>query len=156
MRVVRTSATMGASAALRRRAHRLCGEFRRSRPLIYISPPIWVNNCPRSAPPSAAIHLAKPLQIIVRQMYRVVGGRRPRVGEIASLSSLLRTTLDTPTPALTQTSSVHPLCVIHNQPHRVSTSINNVVSIPHDVNIITIDIYYLGACIVNKMIRKFD
>lgn len=26
----------------------------------YISPPIWVNNCPRSAPPSAAVHLATP------------------------------------------------------------------------------------------------
>lgn len=39
---------------------RLRGEFRRSRPLIYISPPIWVNNCPRSAPPSAAVHLATP------------------------------------------------------------------------------------------------
>ncbi|CAH2237596.1 jg7364 [Pararge aegeria aegeria] len=38
----------------------LRGKFRRSRPLIYISPPIWVNNCPRSAPPSAAIHLATP------------------------------------------------------------------------------------------------
>lgn len=35
-------------------------KFRRSRPLIYISPIKWVNNCPRSAPPSAAVHLATP------------------------------------------------------------------------------------------------
>ncbi|CAK1552153.1 unnamed protein product [Leptosia nina] len=39
---------------------RLRSEFRRSRPLIYISLPIWVNNCPRSVPPSAVIHLATP------------------------------------------------------------------------------------------------
>ncbi|KAL4714138.1 hypothetical protein ACJJTC_008492 [Scirpophaga incertulas] len=43
-----------------RAGSRLRSQFRRSRPLIYISPPIWVNNCPRSAPPSAAIHLATP------------------------------------------------------------------------------------------------
>lgn len=39
---------------------RLRSEFRCSRPLIYILPSIWVNNCPRSAPPSTAIHLATP------------------------------------------------------------------------------------------------
>lgn len=60
-RTMRGCADAARTWATRFRAQsQLRGEFRRSRPLIYISPPIWVNNCPRSAPPSAAVHLATP------------------------------------------------------------------------------------------------
>ncbi|CAH0720705.1 unnamed protein product, partial [Brenthis ino] len=79
---------------------RLRGEFRRSRPLIYISPPIWVNNCPRSAPPSAAIHLATPNHCSpnVKRSSRSTTSAMMRTTDCGCCQSeilLLRTTLDT-------------------------------------------------------------
>lgn len=62
---------------------RFYGEFRRSRPLIYFSPPIWVNNCPRSAPPSAAIHLATPNHCSPN-VQRCFGSLTPRMVRLLS------------------------------------------------------------------------
>lgn len=66
------------------------------------------------AQPLRARPFTSPLQIIVRQMYSVVWGRWPRVGAAAvsrQHESLLRTTLDTPTSAQTQTSSLCPSAI---------------------------------------------